>query len=88
MKIIKSTISADLTTILEDLMLKSGALSIEFATLEGQNYHDRFSNRLEMTVYANDSSVGKIIKNAIGYIRTSRKYGGNLCIHSISPVPS
>lgn len=88
MKIIKSTISADLTTILEDLMMKSGALSIEFATVDGKNYTQQFSNRLEMTVYANDSNVGKIVKNAIGYIRTSRKYGGNLCIHSISPVVS
>ena len=88
MKMIKSTISAELTTILEDLMIKSGALSIQFATVDGKNCSSRFPHRLEMTVYANDSNVGKILKNTIGYIRTSGKYGGNLCIHSISPVLS
>lgn len=86
MKIIKLTISAELTTTFEDLMLKSGALSIEFAAVKRKHCTERFSNIFEMTVYVDDSNVGKIIKRAIGYIRTNWKYEGSLCIHSISPV--
>ena len=86
MKMIKSTVSADLIATLKDLMLQSGALSVEFATVGTGTCAERFPPRLEMTVYANDSSVGKIIKRSIGCIKANWQSQGDVCIHSITPV--